>query len=370
MMKTLLIRNFRLFKELKLDQLTQVNLFVGKNNSGKSCLLEAIRIYVSGADAPVLSDIVSSRNEDWNDTSKPGTVTEINQIDAPFRHLFHGYHFPGKTSGAIEIGPTDKEKKRIKMMPRAYQVTKEKDGRKVYVPISNESINQLVDVEMGLELTEGNESRFLTHLFNISSAKKSFSSNAGKKVQIVPPQGIDNGIIEKLWDNINITDLEDEVIRCLQLIDANVRKIAFVGGSITPEGKQQRIPIVRYADSEERIPLKSLGDGMVRLFHIVLSLVNAKDGYLLIDEFENGLHWSIQPKLWNIIFILAERLNVQVFATTHNRDCIRGFYEVWSSREKHGTFCRLDISADKKIKPINYTCETLSDALETGVEVR
>lgn len=245
MMKTLLIRNFRLFKELKLDQLTQVNLFVGKNNSGKSCLLEAIRIYVSGADAPVLSD----------------------------------------------------------------------------------------------------------------------------KVQIVPPQDIDNETIEKLWDNINITDLEDEVIRCLQLIDVNVRKIAFVGGSLTSEGKQQRIPIVRYADSEERIPLKSLGDGMVRLFHIILSLVNARNGYLLIDEFENGLHWSIQPKLWNIIFILAERLNVRVFATTHNRDCIRGFYEVWSSREKDGTFCRLDISADKKIKPINYNCETLEDALETGVEV-
>ncbi|MCP4218802.1 MAG: ATP-binding protein, partial [bacterium] len=64
------------------------------------------------------------------------------------------------------------------------------------------------------------------------------------------------------------------------------------------------------------------------------------------------------------------KLDVQVFATTHNRDCIRGFHETWSGREPEGTFYRLDISGKKKVRPVNYSCETLADALETGVEVR
>jgi ABC-type multidrug transport system ATPase subunit len=113
-----------------------------------------------------------------------------------------------------------------------------------------------------------------------------------------------------------------------------------------------------------------MGDGMTRLFHIILSLVNAKNGYLLIDEVENGLHWSIHAGLWNIVFTMAGRLNVQVFATTHNRDCVRGFHEAWSPREAEGTFQRIDVLPGTKIMVNGYTCETLADALETDVEVR
>jgi hypothetical protein len=137
MIKTLLIRNYRVFKELNLDKLARVNLFVGKNSSGKSCLLEALQIYASGADPSVLTRIVSSREEDWNDTSAPGALPDINRIDAPFRHLFHGYRFPEQTSGAIEIGPIDKAKQRIKIMPRLYQVTKDKEKKEKKGTVEN-----------------------------------------------------------------------------------------------------------------------------------------------------------------------------------------------------------------------------------------
>jgi AAA15 family ATPase/GTPase len=41
--------------------------------------------------------------------------------------------------------------------------------------------------------------------------------------------------------------------------------------------------------------LKSLGDGITRFFHIIVALVNAQNGILLVDEFENGLYWKVQP---------------------------------------------------------------------------
>ena len=84
--------------------------------------------------------------------------------------------------------------------------------------------------------------------------------------------------------------------------------------------------MVRLDESNNPLPLRSMGDGINRILTIILAMVNCENGYLLIDEFENGLHYSVQEKLWEIIFYLAERLNIQVFATTHSNDAIEVFY--------------------------------------------
>jgi AAA15 family ATPase/GTPase len=49
---------------------------------------------------------------------------------------------------------------------------------------------------------------------------------------------------------------------------------------------------------------------------------------LLIDEIENGLHWSILPKVWRFLVETARVLDVQVFATTHSKDCIEALAEL------------------------------------------
>lgn len=76
------------------------------------------------------------------------------------------------------------------------------------------------------------------------------------------------------------------------------------------------------------VPLGSMGDGMLRVLQIILKVFSAQGGFLLIDEFENGLHYSVQEKIWALIFKLAEQLNIQVFATTHSWDCIESFTKV------------------------------------------
>jgi hypothetical protein len=127
--------------------------------------------------------------------------------------------------------------------------------------------------------------------------------------------------------------------------------------------------LVKIDGIDEPLPMKSMGDGTTRLFHIIVALVNAKNGLRLIDEFENGLHWSIQPKVWDIIFQLSERLNVQVFATTHSRDCVSGFESAWNKYPEAGTFFRLD-AKDSFVKSVKYPAETLTDAIDMDVEVR
>ena len=68
------------------------------------------------------------------------------------------------------------------------------------------------------------------------------------------------------------------------------------------------------------MPLRTLGDGAMRCFAVALALAKSTNGFLLIDEAENGIHHSIQPKFWNMVLQTAQRNNVQVIATTHSWD--------------------------------------------------
>ena len=121
---------------------------------------------------------------------------------------------------------------------------------------------------------------------------------------------------------------------------------------------------------DEPLPLYSLGDGMLRTLGIALALVNAKDGLLLIDEFENGLYYTVQPELWRFIFQVARRLNVQVFATTHSWDCIEAFQKAAGvDQEDEGLLIRLE-SKKGEITAMLYDKQELGIATREQIEVR
>jgi AAA15 family ATPase/GTPase len=301
MLDSLLIRNFRLFRELKIEHLSRVNLFVGKNNSGKSCLLEAIQVY---NDPSVINELISERNEDWEELLR----SEENIKSR--RYLFYGYRFPKLGDDPITIGSLYNE----------YDIIKS-DGFGLfgkYYPKDN--------------------------------------------IQFVPTRGVNNSLVSKWWNTAQIKNRTKNAVMCLQLIEPEIQEILMI----------ENIPFIRCEGSDDIIPIKHKGEGMMRLFHIILAMVNAKDGFLLIDEFENGLHWRVQPQLWDMIFKLSEKLNVQVFATTHSKDCAKSFQQIWlnDKNEKLGTFHRLESDSETGVAAVSYTCEMLSDALETDVEFR
>jgi AAA15 family ATPase/GTPase len=118
------------------------------------------------------------------------------------------------------------------------------------------------------------------------------------------------------------------------------------------------------------LPLQNLGNGIWRNLGIALALVNAKDGILLIDEFEHGLYYSVQPDLWGFIFRLARSLNVQVFATTHSWDCIEAFQRAASEdHQEEGLLIRLE-SKKGEIGVTLYDERVLTIATREHIEVR
>ena len=64
---------------------------------------------------------------------------------------------------------------------------------------------------------------------------------------------------------------------------------------------------------------------MQRIFNIGLLFACAENGVLLIDEFENAIHASLLPNFVILIDEMAKKFNVQVFLTTHTKECIIAF---------------------------------------------
>ncbi len=70
MLNSLVIKNFRMLEDFKIEKLGRVNLIVGKNNSGKSTVLEALRIYAGNANEELLKTITESHDEIFSSDCK------------------------------------------------------------------------------------------------------------------------------------------------------------------------------------------------------------------------------------------------------------------------------------------------------------
>ena len=382
MLESFQIHNFRLFQHLEVRKLNRVNLIVGKNNAGKSTFLEAVELYASNASPRVLLDLVESRQETWFSEAQPHSQ---NFISNSVRHLFCGHKLPIIGEKGISLGEVASNTK-LHISAAAYQNKNDDEGTLRKIRISEVQLDEnLSNVEIFLIAEEGERTRRLfsldldnKDLREIRRRNRMISGSERKESelkytwQIVSTENMPNRKLAALWDLTSLTDLESEVISALGLINDRVTGVAFVENNASDfrtRENDQRIALVKIKGIDEPLPLKSMGDGMTRLFHIIVALVNARNGLLLIDEFENGLHWSVQPKVWDIVFQLSDKLNVQVFATTHSRDCIKGFDQAWNNYPTLGAFFRLD-EKNGLIKATEYTSETLNDSMDMDVEVR
>lgn len=128
-----------------------------------------------------------------------------------------------------------------------------------------------------------------------------------------------------------------------------------------------------YADVRlpERIALPLLGEGFNRLVQIFGSIIGEDADLLLIDEIENGLHWSALPQIWTGIREAVNKEDVQIFATTHSRECIEAAVEVFKGEPKDDLAVhRLERRADGEIHCVTMGEDELERMLDRGWEVR
>ena len=110
-----------------------------------------------------------------------------------------------------------------------------------------------------------------------------------------------------------------------------------------------------------------MGDGIWRLLGIALALVRARGGILLVDEIDTGLHYTVLTKMWQLVYETAKRLDVQVFATTHSRDCYEALGEVTEPGRQDISLQRIERGRPEAVA---YREAILRTAAERGLEVR
>jgi predicted ATPase len=181
----------------------------------------------------------------------------------------------------------------------------------------------------------------------------------------VGSSGVAGAEAMRLWDKVTLTPLEEQVISSLAIIYPGLVRISFLPAPTS----RTRVPWVKLSSLDQPAPLKTLGDGVSRIFGIALALVNAKDGLLLIDEVENGIHNSVHSLLWQFLIDAAERLNVQVFATTHSSDAIRAFQWAVKAHRADGVLTKLEENR-AGISASQFDEADLDIAIHEAIEVR
>jgi AAA15 family ATPase/GTPase len=184
------------------------------------------------------------------------------------------------------------------------------------------------------------------------------------------PFNYDINFMQKLWDKISLTPLEDAVLRIIkESIEPRLIRLDISSGTAK----------VRLEGESKPLPISVLGDGVQRVLFIALALVNAKhelDGregkIILIDELESGLHHSVQEKLWNLIFEYAKKWQIQFFITTHNQDTLNTFYYVANEvqNQDEAFLFRLQYSRTGKLEVIPYDVDRLENVLEMNIDIR
>lgn len=368
----LVIRGFRGIKDLSIQKLGRVTLLAGKNSVGKTTLLEAVNIFASRGRYSILSSVLAKHDEMSKSLDEDDIEIETPNITA----LFHGWDVTRNTS--IVIGSSKKaDQLRIEKtfltdnqlkLPGLEMFELYGDGDIQLLKVSYRDKEHMLpwfDVSQG---TEG--ANFSNPRLHRNMRRTLIKSDMPMEIkcEALGPSLLETNRITRFWDGIALTDGEEHAVDALRPIFGNkVERIALTAEESKRHGRRV---IVKLKGRSHPVPLKSLGDGAVRLFSVALTLTNVKDGILLIDEAENGIHHSIQPDFWRMVLQMARENNTQVLATTHSWDCVRGFAQAAADdQEVEGVLYRLERD-DEDVWAVYYSEDKLKIAAEQGIEVR
>jgi ABC-type branched-subunit amino acid transport system ATPase component len=351
--------------------LGRVNLLVGANNCGKTSILECIELLRSPGTPRVLSDITRRRGEWGYSSDEDPTVPLGARTDSlDISHLFANRELSGRI--------------RIEAERRAEIATAGWNNR-VTVSVDGPLVRDRD--EWGAEVPEGAEDeRLVLHIewsdpddhYNVFLTDEGLlyrprlptrgRNGSSQTVQFVRTSGMTAADVVRTFSKFVLTPKEEAITQALRIVEPAIERIAPVAddrgrfSSNAPGGV-----VLKLREVVDRVPIGSVGDGMWRMLGLALSLANAEGGVLLVDEIDTGFHFSVMEDMWRMINEQAGTLSVQVFATTHSRDCYESLAAIAKSEPGDVTIQRIDRSRKEAVR---FSREAVLAAAERGIEVR
>ncbi|MDB9494405.1 AAA family ATPase [Spirulina major CS-329] len=353
MLESLSIKNFRCFEHLDVQGFKRVNLIGGKNNAGKTALLEALLLYFYPTPQSII-ELKKLRKE----------ATKFRK--STLKLVWDTFFYDRNTTQDIEIQGIGSQNKKRKINISNTLYVQQSLFRDSEYELEDLGIFQDYDytesvlkINLKVDGAEDIDSSIS------ANSKEIFSSITSSRLRpkINTSFGISNRIIAQHYDLIRFHDQSNEVLKILQILDPSIENAE------TFSIDEPTLYLTR--KNQQRLPISLFGDAVNRVISITLELLDRKQNILLIDEIENGIHYSSQQEFWDALFKLANELDTMIFATTHSLEMIKAFARAGHDYPGDGAYFELARSPrDDQIVAINRDIETLDYALERGKPIR
>ncbi|MBF0551794.1 MAG: ATP-binding protein [Deltaproteobacteria bacterium] len=345
------VSNFKQLNSLDLTGLTPITIIGGKNNVGKTTLLEALILFYDRSNPSV-----TVRQFAWRGV----TAIEVSPMGV-WGPLFSAYDI--KQAISMEL-TDDKVKERVVLThnpnPRRVLTTKISKEDTSYIPSTPP---EALDIEYYVSGKDVGKAHLFIEDDKIGINIENMSPYRKNTIYISSDAKPNSHEEAKLFGKLDVKGKTEELIESLKLIEPRLKSLSAI-----PIGDSSLI----HGDVGlgRKIPLSFMGEGVVKLFHIVLAVLSFENGIVLIDEIENGFHYSVHDKLWLLLADLSTRHNCQIIATTHSWEILEGLKTVTDAAQQElFSYVRLD-AAEGKIIPKVYTLDVLLAALNRNWEVR
>lgn len=358
MFRTLSIKNFRGIQELKIDNLNQINIFVGENGTGKTTVLDAIY--------PTINP------------NNPGLHFKTNfwrGIDEAFNNqsFWQAFFYNFTEQNTIKISLNNKNKNRsLEILPKYItplimpnKGNEDKEEKNEYLKSNIPGEEKLLGLEVKFQIDKKK------YKSKIEQGPQGIKITGDKKYQ-EDLQGnylnnstfLDKSSIAIKLSYVLKQKRKEEVLSLLQKFKSSIVDIAL---------DDKRNILIDDKDFSEMVYANIYGDGLMRALHITCTVLADLADIVLIDEIENGLHIKSQSYVWkSVLNFLETQKETQLFATTHSYDIVKYLNEAAKKENKENLVSVFRLTRDKqgKIKFKNYSTDELEYALMEHDEIR
>lgn len=371
MIRTLELENYRGFKEYQLSSLARVNLLVGKNNSGKTSILEATHLLASGGDPRILARIAIQRGEIVYELEDRETRRNTY---ADISHFFNTHIFGQDSSFKIKsdegLGEVLVQVGMIPDEPNAEMqgLLFDELGSRTFLGLRIESSR--APTKRPSPIFPITEEGALSYDQILRPTRLSRWKTDEAAVMFISQDSLQRSSMSEMWDKVVTDGREQDVVKAMQILEPTLSSIFFLSGERSFRYETRGGILVGFDGTKRRLPLGSYGEGMRRLLALSLSLANTRNGILLIDEIDTGLHYSIMGDMWLLVVEAAKRYDIQVFATTHSLDCVRGLAWLCHNHPILGNEISLQKVERNLDESVALNADEIQIAVDQGLEVR
>ena len=377
MISDLDIEGYRGLKSLKMNGFGRINLLVGKNNSGKSSVLEALHLL--GAQSNILSAIalVCGGRDEILPPDESLTKRLMSDIESDISHLFTGHELEiGKN---LYVRATDRAAKRVLSLKITDPTGDELSAEDTQVDLLDLSSgqNEALTPRLALTITGLADTKVLLSrrgglsynaIERVQRLKRSISDQSAVKTVTIPTGSSSPPELARALNAAIDARREKDVVTALNFLDSDIEDIfpiAEMPRYISRGGIKLGLK-----GGHKRVPLGSMGDGVRRMLALALQIPQAQDGLLLIDEIDTGLHYTILERMWDFLYKTAQEFNVQVFAATHSSDCVKSLASICQDHTLDQSKVTIHrIEKDKK-SSIPYSEEEIKILSLNSIEAR